>query len=79
MRTCESRGGVLTLFDTNRTRRLATAGRGVLRYGLVALLLLWGGFKFSDFEAEGIRPLVEHSPLLSWLYPAARRARHGRS
>jgi len=65
----ESRGGVLTVFDTNRTRRLAAAGRGVLRYGLVALLLLWGGFKFFDFEAQGIRPLVEHSPLLSWLYP----------
>ena len=65
----ESRGGVLILFDTNRTRRLAGFGRGVLRYGLVALLLLWGGFKFFDFEAEGIRPLVEHSPLLSWLYP----------
>lgn len=45
------------------------AGRGVLRYGLMALLLLWGGFKFFGFEAEGIRPLVEHSPLLSWLYP----------
>lgn len=65
----ESRGGVLTLFDTNRTRRLAGVGRGVLRYGLMALLLLWGGFKFFDFEAEGIRPLIEHSPLLSWLYP----------
>jgi reactive chlorine resistance protein C len=65
----ESRGGVLDLFDTNRTRRLAAAGRGVLRYGLMTLLLLWGGFKFFDFEAEGIRPLVEHSPILSWLYP----------
>jgi reactive chlorine resistance protein C len=59
--TSESRDGV---------RRLATAGRGVLRYGLMALLLLWGGFKFFAFEAEGIRPLVEHSPILSWLYPA---------
>jgi len=54
----ESRGGVLHLFDTRRTRRLAVAGRGVLRYGLMALLLLWGGFKFLDFEAQGIRPLV---------------------
>ena len=45
------------------------AGRGVLRYGLVALLLLWGGSKFFGFEAEGIRPLVEPSPLLGWLYP----------
>jgi uncharacterized membrane protein YkgB len=48
---------------------LARAARFVLRGGLVALLVLWGGFKFTAFEAEGIRPLVEHSPLLSWLYP----------
>src|SRR4029079_8046232 len=52
-----------------RVRRLASVGRGVLRYGLVALLLLWGSFKFAAFEAEGIRPLVEHSPLLRWMYP----------
>jgi uncharacterized membrane protein YkgB len=59
----------LGFFDEARTRRLGTAGRGVLRYGLVALLLMWGGFKFFAFEAEGIRVLVSHSPLLSWLYP----------
>jgi uncharacterized membrane protein YkgB len=67
--TIDSRGTVATLFDANRTRRLAAAGRGVLRYGLVALLLMWGGFKFFAFEAEGIRPLVEPSPFLGWLYP----------
>jgi uncharacterized membrane protein YkgB len=50
-------------------RRLAGAGCAMLRYGLAALLLLWGSFKFAAFEAEAIRPLVEHSPLLSWLYP----------
>ena len=44
-----SREGV---FDTKRTRRLAAVGRGVLRYGLVGLLLLWGSFKFAAFEAE---------------------------
>lgn len=32
-------------------------------------MLLWGGFKFTALEAEGIRPLIEHSPLLRWLYP----------
>ncbi len=52
-------------------RRLDTASRIVLRYGLVALMLLWGAMKFSDGEAQGIRPLVEHSPLLSWLYAVA--------
>ncbi len=65
----DSRARVLTLFDAGRMKRLAAAGRGVLRYGLVALLLLWGGFKFAAFEAEGIRPLVEHSPILRWLNP----------
>jgi uncharacterized membrane protein YkgB len=48
--------------------RLDTGGGRILRYGLVFLLLLWGAMKFTAFEAEGIRPLVEHSPLLAWLY-----------
>jgi len=65
----ETRANVLNLFDTGRTRRLATAGRAVLRYGLAALLLLWGASKFTAFEAEAIRPLIQHSPILSWLYP----------
>jgi uncharacterized membrane protein YkgB len=60
---------ILGLFDAGRTRRLAGAGRVVLRYGLVALLLLWGSWKFFDFEAQAIRPLIEHSPLMSWMYP----------
>lgn len=46
---------------------LHTAGLGVLRYGLVFILVLWGAFKFLAFEAEAIRPFVENSPLLSWL------------
>jgi uncharacterized membrane protein YkgB len=50
-------------------RRIGAAGRGVLRWGLVALLLMFGAFKFTAMEAEGIRPLVEHSPFLRWLYP----------
>jgi uncharacterized membrane protein YkgB len=48
---------------------LARAARFVLRGGLVALLAMWGVFKFTALEAEAIRPLVEHSPFLSWLYP----------
>jgi uncharacterized membrane protein YkgB len=63
-------GFVLGVFDEKRTHRLEVVGRGVLRYGLVALLLLWGGLKFTTMEAEAIRPLVEHHPLMSWMYPA---------
>jgi uncharacterized membrane protein YkgB len=51
-------------------RRLTAIGTGVLRYGTAFLLLMWGAFKFTSFEAEGIRPLVEHHPLMSWMYPA---------
>jgi len=48
---------------------LATVADLVQRYGLVGLLLFWGSLKFGAFEAEAIRPLVENSPVLSWLYP----------
>jgi len=48
---------------------VGVVGLAVLRYGLVLLLLLWGSAKFGNFEAQAIRPLVEHSPLLAWLYP----------
>lgn len=27
-----------------------------------------GLLKFTSYEAQGIRPLVEHSPLMSWIY-----------
>ncbi len=45
-----------------------SGGTHLLRYGLVFLLLLIGGMKFAQFEAEAIRPLVENSPLMSWMY-----------
>ena len=54
--------------DSRLVQALGTLGVGVLRYGLAFLLLLWGAFKFTDVEAEGIRPLVENSPYLGWLY-----------
>jgi uncharacterized membrane protein YkgB len=50
-----------------RVAALEAAGLGVLRYGLVFLLVVIGGAKYFAFEAEAIRPLVENSPLLSWL------------
>ena len=36
-------------------------GIGILRYGLVGLLLLWGSFKFFAFEANAIT--IRDSPL----------------
>ena len=63
------------LQDTAREQRqsalssqVAAVGRGLARYGLV-IVVGWIGFmKFTAYEAEGIRPFVAHSPLLSWVY-----------
>ncbi|HEU4885385.1 MAG TPA: DUF417 family protein [Longimicrobium sp.] len=48
--------------------RLETAGGAILRYGLAAILLYFGAFKFHPVEAEAIRPLVSNSPLMAWMY-----------
>jgi reactive chlorine resistance protein C len=49
---------------------LQRTGTLLLRYGL-ALIFLWFGFlKFTAFEADGIAPLITHSPLLSWALDA---------
>lgn len=53
-----------------RIARIDDAGTGVLRYGVVFLLVVIGAAKFFAFEAEGIKPLVEHSPFLSWMLGA---------
>ena len=51
-------------------RNLYTAEATLLRYGL-ALIFLWiGAMKFTAYEAQGIRPLAENSPLMNWLLAA---------
>src|ERR1700760_3223488 len=49
--------------------RAEAVGNHALRYGLVLILLWIGGMKFTAYEAEGIRPFVENSPLFAWTYP----------
>ena len=51
-----------------RLQLLQAVAIGLLRYGLVFIVLLYGTFKFFAFEAEEIKPLIEYSPLMSWLY-----------
>lgn len=49
-------------------RGIELLGSKVLRYGL-ALVIGWIGFmKFTGYEANGIQPLVAHSPFLQWMY-----------
>jgi uncharacterized membrane protein YkgB len=43
-------------------------GEFFIRYGLVLVLGWIGAMKFTLYEAEGIRTLVETSPFMSWMY-----------
>ena len=63
-----------TLTRTNllaRTRDrldIQALGGSVVRYGLVTVVGWIGLMKFTHYEAEGIRPFVANSPLMSWAY-----------
>jgi reactive chlorine resistance protein C len=48
--------------------KLDRLGMGMLRLGLVIVLLWIGGLKFASYEADGIVPLVANSPMMSFLY-----------
>src|SRR5436305_12389228 len=48
--------------------RLKSIGTHIARYGLVIVLLWIGGMMFTAYQAEGIRPVVANSPLMSWVY-----------
>ncbi|MCY1531648.1 Inner membrane protein RclC [compost metagenome] len=54
--------------NTKNSTLLLKSGKIVLRYGLVVVLVWIGMLKFTSYEAEGIRPLAEHSPFFSWTY-----------
>src|SRR6185503_5199082 len=43
-------------------------GEFLLRYGLVLVLSWIGAMKFTAYEAAGIQPLVETTPLMSWMH-----------
>lgn len=63
-----NRGSVAWLASPAVSNALERGGGAVLRYGLVAILFFLGAFKFTAVEAQGIQPLVAHSPLTAWLY-----------
>lgn len=43
-------------------------GMGLLRLGLVIVLVWIGGLKFASYEADSIVPLVANSPVMSFFY-----------
>src|SRR5438270_11431939 len=52
----------------NVASRVSAIGSQVTRYGLVLVLGWIGAMKFTNYEVENIRPVVEGSPLLRWMY-----------
>src|SRR5215475_5670358 len=48
--------------------QVEAVGRELARYGLVVVVGWIGLMKFTTYEAEGIRPFVANSPLMSWVY-----------
>jgi uncharacterized membrane protein YkgB len=56
----------------DHAERLLVQAEPVSRAGLylsLAIIYAWfGGMKFTDYEAQGLVPLVENSPLVSWFY-----------
>jgi uncharacterized membrane protein YkgB len=52
---------------TNKVSSLERFGEVLIRYSLVVVLLWVGMLKFTSYEAEAIKPLVENSPILSWV------------
>ena len=40
----------------------------LLRWALAIVFLWFGGMKFTAYEAAGIAPFIEHSPIMSWFH-----------
>ena len=60
----------MTTFQINSTRQntIDTVAGLLARYGLVIVIAWFGAMKFTNYEAQGIYPLVSESPFMSWCY-----------
>jgi uncharacterized membrane protein YkgB len=54
--------------ESTRNLNLEHLGSGVARCGLILCLLFIGLAKFTPKEAQGIQPLIAHSPVMAWMY-----------
>jgi reactive chlorine resistance protein C len=63
----KNRGAEMNTLE-NRGALLRKCGEFLIRYGLVLVLGWIGAMKFTAYEAEGIKTLVETSPFMSWMY-----------
>ena len=61
-------GMVRVRTSVERVGAIEDAGKQIVRWGLVVVLVWIGAMKFTAYEAMGIQPLVAHSPFVSWMY-----------
>lgn len=57
-----------TRIQSTKQNTIDAAGGLLARYGLVIVIAWFGGMKFTNYEANGIQPLVAESPFMSWCY-----------
>lgn len=50
--------------------KVVAVGRFVGLLGVVLVLLLIGGLKFTQVEIDGLKPIIGPTPWLAWMYPA---------
>ena len=62
----ESNSALTRLYEG--AAKLDRIGMGLLRLGLVLVLLWIGGLKFADYEADSIVPLVANNPAMRFFY-----------
>jgi reactive chlorine resistance protein C len=53
-----------------RADKIVAAGRFVGLVGVVLVLLMIGGLKFTQVEIDGLKPIIGATPWLAWMYPA---------
>jgi reactive chlorine resistance protein C len=58
----------VTQIQSKKQNTIDAAGGLLARYGLVTVIAWFGVMKFTNYEAQGIQPLVAESPFMSWLY-----------
>ena len=58
----------MELTESKTSARIKAVGEILIRYGLVLVLGWIGAMKFTAYEAAGIKPLIDTSPLMSWMY-----------
>ena len=58
----------MELTESKTSARIKAVGEILIRYGLVLVLGWIGAMKFTAYEAASIKPLIDTSPLMSWMY-----------